>query len=273
MVTSLKLCFQSFGDRQLWLNALDLLHRQSEEASSHRLLQTREKLALTVGEFLSLTVEMIRHEQPALSPPNSSPPSPAPSLPLHTECITKNLSKLFSLVKLHDNLFLFKRFVDIAQKSVEKAGPEQVARCVAPVLIALLGLPLCRELVQYWMKECSIGLLPVSVSRSLAHTCTVAESSTQFEYKTLFPEECGLVNTTVRKLTVLCLKCMASVVCIQPPSTGKPLVLAFISPPSLFLFLFIYFFTSLSFHCPCQVCMLPRVVGSIVFVSFTCLEL
>ena len=236
VLTSLHSCFQSLNDHQLWLNALNLLH--SEEASSHGLQKAQEKLELTVGEFLSLTVEMMRHEHPPQSPsPDSSPPSSAVSLPLHTECIIKNLSKLFSLVELRGNLFLLKRFVDVAQKSVEKAVPVQVVQCVAPVLTALLALPLCRELVQYWMKECSIGLLPVSVSRLLAHT--VAEGSTHFEYKTLEGksfEERGLANTTVRKLSVFCLMCIAGVVSIQPqpsPSSGKPLVLINLFLPHL----------------------------------------
>ena len=240
---SLSVYFKAVSDHQLWLEAVDLLISEASRTSS----QCRsEKLELTIGEFLSLTVEMMRHWQPLihLSPsvlqspssniqplfspallPRSKPsslqslpysPSTHTSLSPHMQCIVENLSKLFSLVKNSRSIFLFKRFIDLAQKTVVKACPVLITDCVLPSLKALLALPFTRKIAVYWLKDCSIPLLPVSLSRQLIRM--TAPSAFSLDFETLeaeFPETCELVGTTIRKLTVLSLQCVSGVLCTQ----------------------------------------------------------
>ena len=235
--------FKTVSDRRLWLEAVDSLISEASRASSQC---QREKLELIIGEFFSLTVEMMRHWQPLihLSPsvfqlpsshiqpptspallPHSKPscrqsltlsPSTHTSLSPHMQCIVENLPKLFSLVQTSRNVFLFKKFIDISQKAVAKACPALITDCVLPSLKALLALPFTREIAVYWLKECSIPLLPVCLSRQLARMTAPSVISLDSEaLEAESPEVCELVGTAIRKLAVLSLQCVSGVLCAR----------------------------------------------------------
>lgn len=193
-------CLQSISENGNWLSTLDLLLR--ETSSTDR----RQTLHPTVGEFFFLTVELFRHKHLVsnLVPKNGL-----------LKCVINNLSRLFSLVKMCESVFIFKRFIDVVLKSEEEACQVTLLHSIIPSLIHLLGLPVCKEIAKCWIEEYG-DKLPTSVT--IAHTannvcleCGVDQS--------------GLIGTCVRKSILLSIRCIAHLFdCLsrQNPSSGRP---------------------------------------------------
>ena len=196
------MCLHALCGHRHWLNILELLHSEASRSSA----SNRQKLELTVGEFLSLTVEIFRHTREQFLSHDSSPVPERGELSL---CIVDHLSTLLSLVELCGSVFAVKRFVDISLKAEETSTPVQLLHSIVPVLRVLLRLPLCREVLHYWLEVCGLELLPVSVIRSLAHSAQTKNPSGLGSHR-VSSEQSGLVSISVRKMTLLCIRCMAS---------------------------------------------------------------
>lgn len=191
LLLSTQACLHSISDNHHWLSTLELsLHSDISSASR------RWKLEPTVGEFFSLTVEIFRHKDQFSS--NSTPEL--------MRCIISNLLRLLSLIKECENLFIFKRFVDVALKVEKEACSVELLHNVIPSLKALLRLPICKEVLKYWLKEYGMKLLPVSVISPEACVARIKKSCLGHGYSV---GQNGLVGISFRKTVLFSIKCIA----------------------------------------------------------------
>lgn len=173
-------CLQSVSEN--WLGILELLLDGISSAGR------TQKLDSTVGEFLSLTVEMFRHKHI--------------DCPAHKngflQCVLNNLLQLLSLVKMCQSVYIFKRFIDVALKSEEESCAMKLHHSIIPSLTALLGLPVCKEIATCWLEKCG-DKLPISVT--ITHTKKVCLECGL--------DQSGLIATCGRKTILVSIKCIA----------------------------------------------------------------
>ena len=182
-------------------------------------------LNLTIGEFFSLTVETFRHQNQL-----SSDPLREASFLRHVQCVIEKHPLLLSLVKVYGCPFLFKQLVSVVLKAEEVASPVQSVQFIVPILSELLQLSLCTNILDCWVRKCSIDLLPVYLLKYLTYFSST-ESSQSCATENAFFDQYGLVCISIRKLVLLCLKCTASLfqaLSLHSPNHGKQNVLWYV---------------------------------------------
>ena len=189
-VQSTHKCLKSIADNHHWLRVLELFLTESSDASC------RLKLEPAIGEFLSLTVELLRHKQ--LEQASSSNLSTVAEN-THLHCIVTNLLRLLSLVEGCENVFVLKRFVDVSLKAEVESHAMEILHFVAPSLQALLFFPVCKDILQCWMESCGAEALPESAILPQAKRSCLEHMKYQNEFVCIF----------VRKTILFVVKCIA----------------------------------------------------------------
>ena len=180
-------CLKSITHDHYWQSILELL--TSADASC------RHKLDPTIAEFFSLTVELFRHKEYQVCSIDSRTVSE--NTPFR--CIVTSLLRLLSLVEGCGNVFVLKRFIDVALKAESEACSMEIVHFIAPALKSLLCLPVCKKILDCWMELYAAAVLPESVIPPLAKRSCLENETHQNELVAIF----------VRKTILLVMKCIA----------------------------------------------------------------
>ena len=195
-------CTQCISQNNHWLDTLELLLSESCLGAS--------KLEPTVGEFFSLTVEILRcnHYSSATAPDTCSRLS---------QSIVTNLMRALSLVERCGNVYVLKRFVDVVLKTERATSLVDLVDFIAPALTRLLDLPVCKRTFHFWMAEHGMKLLldrPQTKKHIVyrGHEPTVRSQAKDSLYRghELAGHGHNLGCISVRKTILLVMKCVAS---------------------------------------------------------------
>ena len=183
-------CIYGIFREHYWLRTLELLSASFNEG---------QKLKLTIGEFFSLTVELLRWK----------PEHPSSGVPSLSQCITTHLLRALSLVERCGDLYVLKRFVDILLKTEQKASSVEFITYIAPVFKAMFEISVCKTTIHHWMEENLMSLLLASSFRQQAKKKSC--------HRLIKDNE--IVDIFVRKIILLIVKCIASL--LRAPSQQK----------------------------------------------------
>ena len=172
-------CLSIISSNNYWQLALQVFLSDTTDAGETQRPQQ------SLGEFLSLTAELLRHA--------SLIPSSAVTTNLQ-QCIATSLGSVLSLLQKFSNIFIVKRFIDVALKLVDT---EELAHYVASTLKKLFCLSVFKSIVCEW-------LLSHAEEFELTSHC---KSGAVKQHSSASERE--LVDIAVRKTVLLVLKCIA----------------------------------------------------------------
>lgn len=188
-------CLHTIAHNKYWSKTLRLFISKHFDSS-----RIDQNLQSTFTEFLSLTVELLRHHKQ-----EECSAEVATGL---FRCIAASLSDILILVDQFEDIFIVKRFIDVALKIEKVAGSEEIVHFLSHAVIVLLGLQMSKKIVQSWIRERGKLLLT-----------TPENDKSALDYKQI-----ELVCISVRKTVLLVMKCIASLLVIHTPqatSNGK----------------------------------------------------
>lgn len=232
-----QICFAAL--QPWWAKILQIFTAALAEGNSQNL--STGKLELSLGEFLSLVVETLRHRAPQVNTAGapvamesiihepeidaeSATPSQTPAnssnsedddqlthySQLLTSCqmsVTCCIPKLTSLVQSCGSGFILRRLLDICLRVVELPSPLfEVMTHLKSTLPDILQSQLLNQILHSWIQQTGTELLNNVVVKLGRSQLESAQNVCHIDHQS----ETGLVNTVVRKLVLFLLKFAAS---------------------------------------------------------------
>ena len=232
-----QICFAAL--QPSWAKILQIFTVALAEGNSQNL--STGTLELSLGEFLSLVVETLRHRAPQVNTAGapvamesiihepeidaeSATPSQTPAnssnsedddqlthySQLLTSCqmsVTCCIPKLTSLVQSCGSGFILRRLLDICLRVVELPSPLfEVMTHLKSTLPDILQSQLLNQILHSWIQQTGTELLNNAVVKLGRSQLESAQNVCHIDHQS----ETGLVNTIVRKLVLFLLKFTAS---------------------------------------------------------------
>ena len=181
-------CLQTITDNDYWNNTLQLFLTETSDTSQC------QSLCPTIAEFLSLTVELLRHDKQRECRASCL-----------SHCIVTSLLRILNLVERFENVFIMKRFVDVTLKVGTECGSEDVLHSITPAVTALLSLPISKSVAQCWVGKIGKVLADIPIKPQTENDYGHTES----------------VSIAVRKTTLLVMKSVAGLLGIHTHSQNQ----------------------------------------------------